>query len=207
MPQRSPLGHAVDRMEATGTQLQRPKTGRARRYLSERIAAMHPAYFAMSMATGIVSIACHLLGLHDLSLLLFWINTLAYCAIWLAMIARALFFPRAFLGDWTSHQRAPGYFTSVAATCMLGTQLIRLRHAPEPAMGLWILALVLWVICTYRVFVALSIREQKPSLADGINGGWLLAVVATQSICVLGCAVLPDRLGDRDLALFLLTSF
>ena len=38
----------------------------------------------MSMATGIVSIACYLLGLRDLSSLLFWVNVLAYGGLWLA---------------------------------------------------------------------------------------------------------------------------
>ncbi|MBI2569843.1 MAG: tellurite resistance/C4-dicarboxylate transporter family protein [Candidatus Schekmanbacteria bacterium] len=183
------------------------RSGRVRRYLGERLATLHPAYFAMSMATGIVSIACHLLGLRELSALLLWINVTAYGVLWLATITRVLLFPKAFLADWSSHQRGPGFFTTVAATCVLGCQLVLLRHVPGIGFGLWVLGLLLWVICTYTVFVALSIREEKPSLAEGINGGWLLAVVATQSICVLGCLVLPDRLGNRDAALFFLTSF
>jgi tellurite resistance protein TehA-like permease len=171
------------------------------------MATLHPAYFAMSMATGIVSIACHLLGLEDLSAFLFWINLTAYGVLWLATITRVLLFRKAFLADWSSHQRGPGFFTTVAATCVLGSQFVLLRHDPAIGFGLWVLGLLLWVICTYTVFVALSIREEKPSLAEGINGGWLVAVVATQSICVLGCLVLPDRLGNRDAALFFLTSF
>ncbi len=176
-------------------------------YVRDSLESLHPAYFAMSMATGIVSIACHLLGLRDLSTLLFWFNVPAYAGIWLATVLRALFFRRAFLADWTSHQRAPGFFTSVAATCVLGTQFVLLRQAPAIGLMLWGLGLLLWTLCTYTVFVAISIREQKPTLAEGINGGWLVAVVATQSICVLGSSVLPDRVGNRDAALFFLTSF
>ncbi|MBI2896804.1 MAG: tellurite resistance/C4-dicarboxylate transporter family protein [Deltaproteobacteria bacterium] len=167
---------------------------------------MHPAYFAMSMATGIVSTACHLLGLGDLAAVLFWINVLAYSGLWIATIARVLLYWKAVRADWTSHQRSPGFFTSVAATCVLGMQFVLLHDAPEVGMALWILGLVLWVVFTYSVFVALSVREEKPSLADGINGGWLLAVVATQSICVLGCRVLPGWVSSRDAALFVLTS-
>ncbi|OGQ25362.1 MAG: C4-dicarboxylate ABC transporter [Deltaproteobacteria bacterium RBG_16_71_12] len=161
----------------------------------------------MSMATGIVCIACHLLGLGGLSAFLFWVNLLAYGLLWAATIARVIMFRKQFLADWASHQRGPGFFTSVAATSVLGSQFVLLRQATDIAFGLWIVALVLWVICTYTVFVALSIREEKPTLAEGINGGWLVAVVATQSICTLGCFVLPDRLGDRDAALFFLMSF
>jgi tellurite resistance protein TehA-like permease len=175
--------------------------------VGERLETLHPAYFAMSMATGIVSIACHLLGLRDLSLLLFWTNAVTYAALWAATIARAVLFPRAFLSDWTSHQRAPGFFTTVAATSVLGSQLVLLRHAAALGLALWIVALALWAVCMYTVFVALSTRAEKPSLADGINGGWLVAVVATQSICILGCSVLPGRVGGGDAALFFLTSF
>lgn len=193
-------------MDASGS-TSHAGSGRFRRYLSERIATLHPAYFAMSMATGIVSIACHLLGLRDLSALLFWVNLLSYSIVWLATIARATLFWKAFLADWASHQRAPGFFTSVAATCVLGTQFVLLRNAATVGMGLWVLGLLLWVVCTYAIFVALSVREEKPSLAEGINGGWLLAVVATQSICVLGCKVLPDGVSNREGALFFLASF
>ena len=168
---------------------------------------MHPAYFAMSMATGIVSIAGSLLGLRDLAAFLFWINVVLYGCLWLATIGRVLLFPTQFLADWSSHQRGPGFFTWVAATCVLGSQFVLLRQSPEVAFGLWVWGLLLWTICTYTVFLALSIRDEKPTLAEGINGGWLVAVVATQSICVLGCLVLPERLGNRDAALFLLTSF
>ncbi len=185
----------------------RVTVGRARRYIDESLASMHPAYFAMSMATGIVSIACHLLGLEELSTFLFWLNLVAYGGVWVATVARIVRFARAFLADWASHQRGPGFFTSVAATCVLGCQLVLLRQAHTLAFGLWLLGLLLWVLCTYAVFVALSIREDKPSLADGINGGWLMAVVATQSLCVLGSSVLPDRLASREAAWFILASF
>ncbi|MCC7033697.1 MAG: tellurite resistance/C4-dicarboxylate transporter family protein [Acidobacteria bacterium] len=181
--------------------------GRIRRYVDESLASMHPAYFAMSMATGIVSIACHLLGLRELSTVLLWVNVAAYGGVWLATLTRIVRFPRAFLADWTSHQRGPGFFTSVAATCVLGSQLLLLRQATTLAFGLWVLAVLLWILCTYAVFVALSIREDKPSLAEGINGGWLIAVVATQALCVLGSSVLPDRLANRDAAWFILVSF
>ena len=38
----------------------------------------------------------------------------------------------------------------------------------------------------YAIFTALTVRDAKPTLPNGINGGWLVAVVATQSLCVLG---------------------
>lgn len=185
----------------------RDDLGPVLRHVKQQVKALHPAYFAMSMATGIVSLACHFLGLAGFAALLFWINVAAYGALWVLTVARASFFRRSFFLDWSSHQRAPGFFTSVAATSVLGMQFLLLRGDSATAFGLWWLALLLWAVCTYAVFVALSIRDDKPSLGEGINGGWLVAVVATQAVCVLGCNVLPERLGNQDAILFFLASF
>ncbi|MCC6875074.1 MAG: tellurite resistance/C4-dicarboxylate transporter family protein [Sandaracinaceae bacterium] len=188
-------------MDATSPASRR-RSERAWSALEDGIAKMHPAYFAMSMATGIVSIACHLLGLHDLSNLLFWASAPIYCTLWLATIARALLHPKDFLADWTSHQRAPGFFTTVAATCVLGVQFARLGGSPGIGVALWAFGALLWLACMYAIFISLHIGEPKPSLAEGMHSGWLVAVVATQSICVLGARVLPDRFESRDAVLF-----
>ncbi|MFN8625455.1 MAG: tellurite resistance/C4-dicarboxylate transporter family protein [Candidatus Binatia bacterium] len=176
------------------------------RCIERDLATLHPSYFAAAMATGIVSIACWRLGLLAFAELLFWVNLPCYGLVWLMTIARAVFHRDAFLQDWVSHSRGPSFFTAVAATAVVGLQFILLRNDPVVAMVLWCVATGLWLICTYSIFVALSVRDDKPSLADGINGGWLLAVVATQSVCVLGCAVLPYYVVDRNAAAFLLTA-
>jgi hypothetical protein len=63
------------------------------------------------------------------------------------------------------------------------------------ALLLWGLALLLWVALTYTIFTGLTIKQNKPPLDKGINGAWLLAVVATQSIATLS-ALLAPRLGQ-----------
>ncbi len=176
-------------------------------YARGGIAGLHPAYFAVAMATGIVAIASHLLGLTYAARALYWVNLVAYALVWAAMLARLTLFPARFLEDVRSHPRGPGYFTVVAATGVLGSQVTLMGGALELGRALFWLAAVLWVICTYAVFVALAVREGKPSLADGINGGWLLAVVATQSLPVLGCVAGPDVLGDPEISMFVLVSF
>jgi tellurite resistance protein TehA-like permease len=40
-------------------------------------------------------------------------------------------------------------------------------------------------------FSVATLREPKPPLEQGINGAWLLVVVSTESIAVLGCLVAP----------------
>jgi tellurite resistance protein TehA-like permease len=102
---------------------------------------------------------------------------------------RIVRYPRRVLEDVAHHGRAPGFFTAVAATCVLGSQSIVIARAWTAAAALWILGIVLWAVLTYTIFAVLTVKEKKPTLAEGINGGWLLAVVAAQSVAVLGAQV------------------
>jgi tellurite resistance protein TehA-like permease len=146
---------------------------------------LSPAYFAMVMATGIVSVTAHLLDMPRIAAALFRLNIAAYLVLWLLTLLRAAWFPRELWRDMVDHQRGPGFFTSVAASGVLGTQFVVLAHDYAIAKLLWILALLLWVGLTYTVFAAFTIKEKKPPLDEGISGAWLLAVVAAQSIAVL----------------------
>lgn len=169
------------------------------------LATMHPASFALVMATGIVSIACHLLGLTGLAAPLLWVNVLFYGALWLLTAVRLIRFPGRVLADLSHHGRAVGFFTTVAATCVLGSQAWVIHGAWTLAAALWALGILLWAGITYGVLTALTVKADKPALAEGINGGWLVAVVAAQSVCVLG-AQLAEGFGPAapDVLLFCL---
>ncbi|MBI2234587.1 MAG: tellurite resistance/C4-dicarboxylate transporter family protein, partial [Micavibrio aeruginosavorus] len=176
-------------------------------YLKKRLGGLHPAYFALVMATGIVSIACLTFGLDDLARVLFAINIAAYGTLWALYLARAVFFRAQFAADWLSHRRGFGFFTMVAATNVLGSQFFLLDGNQEIATALWWTGLGLWVVCTYSIFVLLAVRTEKPPIEEGINGGWLVAVVATQSVCVLGSLLKPAMPGGEDFTLMFLLSF
>lgn len=150
---------------------------------------LHPAYFALVMATGIVSIAAQIQGLRLIAITLLGINVAAYTGLWVVMAARAKLYPRPFLADISDHTRGPGFFTWVAGTGVFGAQFVLIVRIPSLALALWGLTLLLWLLITYSVFTALSIKESKPNLHDGINGGWLVAIVATQSVSVLSSRV------------------
>jgi tellurite resistance protein TehA-like permease len=77
----------------------------------------------------------------------------------------------------------------VAGTCVLGSQSIVIANAWRVAAVLWAMGIVLWAVITYTVFTVLTVKADKPPLADGIHGGWLVAVVAAQSVSVLGAQV------------------
>lgn len=159
------------------------------------LAGMSPAYFGMAMATGIVSLAAHLLALPLLARVLLAINILIYGVLWLLTLARLWLHPTRFFEDMVDHLRGPGFFTMVAASGVLGSQCLLIAGSLHGGMVLWGVALVLWIVLTYAIFTAFTIKQQKPPLQEGINGGWLLAVVATQSLAVLG-TLLAARIGQ-----------
>jgi len=153
------------------------------------------------MATGIVSIAAHTLGMPGIGRLLLVVNLGAYACLGAMLVARLLFFPRRALTDLQDHGRGPGFFTVVAGTCVLGTQLIAIGGQTTAARWLWLLGIGLWVVVMYGFFTATIVRENKPSLEEGINGAWLIATVATQSVAILG-TMLSAQFANQDAVLF-----
>ena len=175
---------------ASSTEAAPATPGGVRGRLAAAVAGLFPGYFALVMATGIVSIAAHLLGLPWISLPLLAVNAAAYAVLWLLTIWRlAAYWPRL-LADLTSHARGPGFFTLIAGTCVLGTQALLLLDLRPVAWGLWLLGLLLWLLIMYAFFTAVTVAENKPPLETGLNGAWLIAVVATQSLAVLGTLLL-----------------
>lgn len=159
---------------------------------SELIAGLHPAYFALVMATGIISIASYLLGMRVLAVPLFALNIVFYVAVWALMIVRVVRYRARVLADLLHHGRSVGFFTTVAGTCVLGSQALVIGGSQRAATALWALGIVLWMTLTYAIFTILTIKRDKPPLAEGINGGWLVAVVAAQSVAVLGAQLAPS---------------
>lgn len=155
------------------------------------------------MATGIIAIATHLLGIPGLDWFLLAVAGITYVVLFgLTLIRLIRYFPKL-VADITSHARGPGFFTLVAATCVLGSALVIISGAFVTAKVLWFLGIVFWLVVMYTFFPAVVIRADKPSLEMGINGAWLIAAVATQSLAVLG-ALLAAYLGEeqRGLVLF-----
>ena len=83
---------------------------------------LSPAYLALVMATGVISIAAWDFGLVILATGLFAFNVAAYAVLTCLFVLRAIRYPRLFLADMTDHRLAPGFFTAVAGSCILGAQ-------------------------------------------------------------------------------------
>jgi tellurite resistance protein TehA-like permease len=163
---------------------------------------LFPGYFALVMATGIVSIAAHLMGMRTIAQGLLAVNVAAYGVLGLMLIGRLMFYAGQALDDLRDHGRGAGYFTVVAGTCVLGTDLLVVVGNTAAARMLWYAGIVLWVAVMYGFFTATIVREQKPTLEAGINGAWLIATVATQSVSILGVLLAPGMGEGRAVALF-----
>ncbi len=109
---------------------------------------------------------------------------------------------RRVIDDLRDHGRGPGFFTVVAATCVLGTQLLVVANQTAAARVLWFVGIALWFVVMYGFFTATIIRDQKPTLEAGINGAWLIAIVATQAVAVLGTLLAPSLESGREIVLF-----
>lgn len=175
--------------------------------IQNEIRDLFPAYFALVMATGIVSIACHLVALDFLAFPLFYLNQFFYIALWMLTLVRIVRYPARLFGDMSNHRIGSGFLTIVAATNVLGSQFVILQSNQTIALVLWVLGLALWLLLTYAIFTAFTVKEEKPSLEEGINGAWLLFIVSTQSIPVLGMLLVSRFEAWQEMFTFAMLGF
>lgn len=175
-------------------------------FIKYEIKTLFPAYFALVMSTGIVSIAAHLLSFPMISHMLFWINNIAFAILLIMFFSRLLFFFPAFIEDFNSHTKGAGFFTLVAAACILGVQYLFLTDYRLASAILWYFALLIWIILIYAFIVIIIVKKEKPSLEKGINGIWLVIVVATQGLSILGTLLADVLPFPQDRTIFLTLS-
>ena len=178
--------------------------------LKQEIKELFPAYFALVMATGIISIGAHLLEFPAISDVLFWGNNVAYGMLIILLLIRFLFFTGNFVSDLTLFTKGAGFFTLVAATCILGIQYAQLKHKYAIAKMLFWFGVGVWILLMYAFLAVITTQSEKATLEKEINGLWLLMVVSTQSIAVLGTTLAkhlpftPEQVMFFTLSAFLL---
>jgi len=164
---------------------------------------LHPAYFAMVMSTGIVSIAFDGLGIDPIARTLFVLNVGAYAVLCVLFFARATAFFDAFITDLKHPRRCWGFFTFVVGTNTLGSQFYMFSDLLVVAQGLWLVGLGSWVIFMYAIYFYLISQYGGP-LNDLVTGATLLTVVATQSVTVLG-SQLSESFGSLSNFIYLVS--
>ena len=170
-------------------------------WLARQIAALYPGAFAMVMATGIISNALYLENWRGISDALFAINAVAYPVLLLATLIRAVRFGPALWADLINPRLVFSFFTIVAGTDVFGIG-VNLRGCAGLALALWLFALVLWFGLIYLSFGVLTFLNTAHG-ANVVHGGWLIAIVGTESLVILGTLVAPP-LGELGTAIFVL---
>lgn len=170
------------------TQTMKPPASLASR-VDEQIRQLYPGYFALVMATGIISNAALYLGYRELSDYLLAVNLGAFPLLVLASVIRGIRYHRELWMDLTNPRMVFAFFTIVAASDVFGLQL-QLRGFVEPAVVLWLFALTVWALLSYLSFGVLTFVNTE-SGADIVHGGWLIAIVGIESLVLLGSQVAP----------------
>jgi tellurite resistance protein TehA-like permease len=163
---------------------------RVGRWVDGGVRSLYPGYFALVMATGIVSNALWFLRFRTLSDVLLWINVVAYPLLLAATVVRVVRYPRRLWADLINPRLVFSFFTLVAGSNVLGLQLFQ-RDVEGVATVLWLVALALWVLLSYFSFSVLTFRNAGTG-ADVVHGGWLIAIVGTESLALLGGGLAPS---------------
>ncbi len=171
--------------------------------LKSLVKGFTPAYFALVMATGIISLAAHWLKLPVVPTLFFNLNKVVYPLLLGLLGLRFGWFFRLCWAELTAHATGANYLGLIAATCLIGNQFLVLGHSSGVAHSLWLFAVGCWVVLLYTFVLAVTIREPKPGLEKGLNGGWLLLVVSTEAVSILGTGLVPTLALPPQVSLFI----
>jgi tellurite resistance protein TehA-like permease len=151
---------------------------------------LHPGYFALVMATGIISVAVDAAGAGWLSVLLLAVTIAAFLVLAAAYGWRLIRYRGEVLADAADSRKAFGFFTFVAGTDVLGTRLALDGYQAATAV-LLIVAGVAWLLLSYGLPLGLITRQGTQSALSGVNGTGFLWTVGTQSIAVAVTTLLP----------------
>ena len=159
-------------------------------HMATAVRDLHPGYFAFVMATGIISTGTFLLGPSWLSLALLVVASAGLVVLSAALLARLAIFRSRVAADIRAPERVFGFFTIVAGIDVLGVRLGSAGHPLATAI-LASAATVIWLVLTYGVPASLMLARERDSVLGGVNGAWLLWVVATQSLSVAASSLVP----------------
>ncbi len=170
--------------------------GAARR-LDEAARRLAPGYFALVMASGIVSVGLDQYGHHLLSVLLLLVCGVSYAVLVVLSGWRVLAHRDAVRADLADPNRGFGFFTFIAGSNVLG---VRVAADGHHAVALVLLAVagLAWLVLGYVIpWTAVTVRHTHPVLGAA-DGTWFTWVVAVQSMAVSAATLEPEVPGLRD---------
>jgi tellurite resistance protein TehA-like permease len=168
----------------------RPASGR----LGRMVEGLTPGYFALVMASGIISLGLQLVGHDFLSAVLFAICAISYVVLCVLNLWRFISYRHAMASDFRAPARAFGFFTFVAGTNVLGA-----RAGAEGWYSLTAVLLVIsfavWLVLGYVIPWSAVLSQEHRPVVELANGTWFIWVVASQSVAVSAATlevVFPD---------------
>ncbi|MDN5761297.1 MAG: tellurite resistance/C4-dicarboxylate transporter family protein [Microlunatus sp.] len=169
--------------------------------LSERVQhavrGLTPGYFAIVMASGIISVGMRLNGHEVLSTTLLVVCAISYVLLVVLTGWRVLGYWDEMVGDFTDSRRAFGFFTFIAGTNVLGVRLAMDGRYLLTA-GLLVVAGITWLVLGYVIpWTAVLGTNHRPVIAHA-NGTWFIWVVASQSVAVSAASLEPVFGSARD---------
>jgi tellurite resistance protein TehA-like permease len=178
-------------------------SGRAQR----AVEGLAPGYFALVMASGIISVGMNLEGFAAISWVLLVIAVSALVVLVSLTAWRFVAYRQAFKDDFTDPRRGFGFFTFVAGTNVLGVRLGTEGYFGATA-ALLALSGAVWLVLGYVVpWTAVLGRDERPVVATA-NGTWFIWVVASQSVAIAAATIEPVfETGRRELALLAVMSW
>jgi tellurite resistance protein TehA-like permease len=179
--------------------------------LSERVhqglEGLTPGYFALVMASGIISVGMKFEGFAAISWVLLVISASAFAILFYLTAWRFIAYRQATNDDFNDPRRGFGFFTFVAGTNVLGVRLgIEGYYGATAAM--LVLSGIVWLVLGYVVpWTAVLGRAERPIVATA-NGTWFIWVVASQSVAIAAAVIEPVfETGRRELALLAVMSW
>jgi tellurite resistance protein TehA-like permease len=162
------------------------------------VQGLAPGYFALVMASGIISVGLLLKGFTRLSVALLLACAVSFAVLLVLTLWRLAAYRPSVVKDLTDPRRGFGFFTFIAGTNVLGVRLAMDGRYPA-TLTLLVLAGVTWLVLGYVVpWTAVLGRERRPVVATA-NGTWFVWVVASQSVAVASASLEPVYGSLRDL--------
>jgi tellurite resistance protein TehA-like permease len=152
--------------------------------------SLSPGYFPFVMATSIISTGTSLLGPSWLSRTLLVIASAALAVLIVATALQLVRFRPNVAAAFRAPERVFGYFAVAAGLDVIGIRLAAAGHPLATAILAGAAAAV-WLVLTYGIPARLLLARSRDSVLGGVNGTWLLWVVATQSLSTVASTLVP----------------
>ena len=161
------------------------------------VRTLTPGYFAIVMASGIISVGMrqhHQLGL---SVFLLGVCAVSFVVLVALNVWRVVGFRTEVVSDFTDPARGFGFFTFVAGGNVLGVRLAMDGHEEVAAVLLGV-GLLGWLVLGYVVpWTSVLGRAERPVVSKA-NGTWFIWVVAAQSVAASAATLQPALPALRD---------